>query len=148
MGRSEKFPPLPPKDSSQAVVLRDMPPSLTPESLAERKRELALLSRARVDKHFDDVVDRIMQLPDMSTDAKGTTSYEPLKLKLDALKWLSERGYGKSPQVIKLGADEGSPQAMLEKIAQKRTQEYLDQQEAERIRREAITTTEVTKEPE
>ena len=146
MGRSNKFPPLPPKDEKALVVVSTpMPGSLTPESLAERKRELSLLSRGRVDNHFDDVIDRVMRVPDTTVDAKGTVSYDGLKLKLDALKWLSERGYGKSPQVIKLGTDEGSPQAMLEKIAQKRTQEYLDQQEADRIRREAVTT-EVEKE--
>lgn len=140
MGRTPKFPPLPAKDQpSQALVTVPMPPRVSEETLAERKRELSLLSRTRVDQHFDDTVDRIFNLPDSTVNFKGDVSYEPLKIKADLLKWLAERGYGKAPQIVKLGTDAGSPQALLEEIAKRRTEEYIAKQEAERLRKEAIT---------
>lgn len=139
MGRTKKFPPLPPKEGETLAVV-PMPKALTPETLESRKRELALLARESLDKRFDRTIDAIFDMPDKLENEKGT-SLEPLKLKLDALKWLSDRGYGKAPQVIKLGSDEGTPTAILEKIARERTQAAVEKLEADRMRAEAITTT-------
>lgn len=147
MGRTPKFPPLPPKEG-QEVSLTVIPKALTPETEADRKREIALLARVKLDDNFDGVVDRIFALPETSMvgDAESP-NLEVMKLKIDTVKWLADRGYGKAPQIVKLGTDEGTPQHILEQIAKKRTDALVEKMEADRLRAEAVTT-EVEKEAE
>jgi hypothetical protein len=140
MGRTPKFPPLPPKEGSQEVAVIPMPPRVQKEALEARKRDVALVSRQHLDDHFDDTIKRIFELPDKFVDLKGTTSIDPLKLKADMIKWLAERGYGKSPQVVKLETDTGTPDAILNEIAARKTA-LIQQLEAQRLRDEAIDAT-------
>jgi len=149
MGRPPTFPPLPSKEP-QSVALVPMP-KLTPETLAERKREISLLTRGKLDAKFDEVVDAIFELENTITtyNSRGdaSLSIDPLKLKLETLKWLADRGYGKAPQVVKVDTDTDTPNAILAEIARKRTEATIAQMEADRMRADAVTT-EIEKETE
>ena len=116
-----------------------MPRNLKPEQVQAKKRELQLLSRATLDEHYERVVTSILTMGDTLVNAKGDISLEPMRLKLDCLKWLADRGHGKAPLVVRVGTDEGTPESILNEIARKRTEEYLARMEAEAMKATAIT---------
>jgi hypothetical protein len=114
-------PPEAPETPAQSVEL--VPFNVGQAVAAQRKadlKELALLSRDKLDANFDKVIDEIME--------RGR-----LSLKFAALCWLADRGFGKVPKVVRIDSDDDSPEGMIRMIAARK-------HEAMQAKLEAITT--------
>jgi hypothetical protein len=70
--------------------------------------ELALMSRSQLLANFDPVLDKIFALPPTRVN---------LMLQKDVLAWLANRGYGKTADVIRIGADNSSFEGVMRSIA-------------------------------
>ena len=89
-------------------------PGRPPGAISTEKRELAELCRSIYHEHAADTFREIF------TRSNRFPSAASLTLRLEALKFLASRGYGKEPKVVKLASDEDSAIGILLQIARER----------------------------
>lgn len=104
-------------DSSTALVAAEKSNAVQrAEKLADLK-ELALMSRDKLDANFDPVLDEIF-------------ASKKLSLKLAALQWLAERGFGKVPKVVRIDSDDDSLEGTMRLLAAGKLEQFQARQDA------------------